>query len=103
VIVFYSTNATSRDGTVTNGASPITHRVVENHTEDGEVITKGDANNSADIFPAAYRNIVGKVFAHVPKLGYLAAPLATLPGKIGMVMVILAGFLLTEAGNRIKR
>ena len=103
VIVFYSTNATSPDGTVPDGTSPITHRVVENHTEDGEVITKGDANNSSDIYPAAYRNIVGKVFAHVPKLGYLAAPLASVQGKIAMVLIILAGFLLTEAGNRIKR
>ena len=100
VIVFYSTNAaSSSDGT----AYPITHRVVENHTQDSEIITKGDANESADIYPAAYVNIVGKVFAHIPKLGFLASPLATLQGKIAMVMVILAGFLLTEAGNRIKR
>jgi signal peptidase I len=104
VIVFYSTNAASPSGGAgQDGVIPVTHRVVENHVEDGEIITKGDANTSADISPAAYINVVGKVFAHIPKLGYLAAPLASLPGKIGMVMVILAGFLLTEAGNRIKR
>ena len=102
VIVFYSTNAVS-DGTGQGGAIPITHRVVENHTEESEIITKGDANESVDIYPAAYANILGKVFAHIPKLGYLASPLASLQGKIAMVMIILAGFLLTEAGNRIKR
>lgn len=104
VIVFYSTDAASASGgTGQSGAIPVTHRVVENHADKGEVITKGDANESTDIYPAAYINIVGKVFAHIPKLGYLASPLASLQGKIAMVMIILAGFLLTEAGNRIKR
>lgn len=101
VIVFYSTEAASMSGG--GGAIPITHRVVENNTEAGEVITKGDANESADMNPAAYVNIVGKVFTHVPGLGLLAAPLATVTGKIGAVLIILAGFLLTEAGNRMRR
>ena len=104
VIVFYSTEAASPSGGGgKNGAIPITHRVVENNTEKGEVITKGDANETTDMSPAAYINIEGKVFAHIPKLGRLAAPLSTLQGKIAMVLVILAGFLLTEAGNRMKR
>ena len=102
VIVFYSTNAAS-NGTAQDGAVPITHRVVENHVDKGEIITKGDANESVDMFSAAYINVVGKMLAHVPKLGYLASPLSSLQGKIAMVMVIFAGFLLTEAGNRIKR
>ena len=102
VIVFYSTNAAS-NGTAQDGAIPITHRVVENHVDKGEIITKGDANESVDMFSAAYINVVGKMLAHVPKLGYLASPLSSLQGKIAMVMVIFAGFLLTEAGNRIKR
>ena len=102
VIVFYSTNAAS-NGTAQDGAIPITHRVIENHIDKGEIITKGDANESVDMFPAAYINVVGKMLAHVPKLGYLASPLSSLQGKIAMVMVIFAGFLLTEAGNRIKR
>lgn len=102
IIVFYSTEAASPSGGV-NGAIPITHRVVENNTEAGEVITKGDANESEDMNPAAYINIVGKVFTHIPGLGLLAAPLATVTGKIGAVLIILAGFLLTEAGNRMRR
>ena len=104
VIVFYNTNAASASGEAgQSSAIPVTHRVVENHTDEGKIITKGDANESTDIFPADYINVVGKVFAHVPKLGYLASPLASLQGKIAMVMIIFAGFLLTEAGNRIKR
>jgi len=104
VIVFYSTEASSmQGGAASNGAIPITHRVVENHTESSEIITKGDANTDNDRSPVAYINVAGKVAAHVPWLGHLAAPFASRMGKIGVVMVILAGFLLTEAGNRIKR
>lgn len=104
VIVFFNQNAASAsDGNGQNGVSPITHRVVENHVEDGEIITKGDANKSTDINPASYMNIVGKVIAHIPKLGYLASPLASLQGKIALVLIILAGFLLTEAGGRMRR
>lgn len=104
VIVFYSTNPTSiSDGSVQDGAIPITHRVVENNTESGEIITKGDANTNTDLYPVAYVNVVGKVVTHVPALGRLAAPLATTMGKIAAVMIILAGFLLSEAGNRLKR
>ena len=104
VIVFYSTDASSmQGGAASNGAIPITHRVVENHVESSEIITKGDANANNDFSPVAYINVVGKEVAHVPWLGRLAVPFATSMGKIAVVMVILAGFLLTEAGNRIKR
>jgi len=104
VIVFFNSNAASPSGGAgQDGVSPITHRVVENRVEEGEIITKGDANKANDIQPAEYRNVVGKVLAHIPKLGYLASPLASLQGKIALVLIILAGFLLTEAGGRMKR
>ena len=104
VIVFFNSNAASPSGGAgQDGVSPITHRVVENRVEEGEIITKGDANKANDIQPAEYRNVVGKVLAHIPKLGYLASPLASLQGKIALVLIILAGFLLTEAGSRMKR
>jgi signal peptidase I len=90
-------------GAASNGVIPITHRVVENHVESSEIITKGDANSNNDLSPVAYINVVGKVAVHVPWLGYLAAPLATGMGKIAVVMLIIVGFLLSEAGNRIKR
>lgn len=104
VIVFYSTDASSmKGGAASNEAIPITHRVIENHVESTEIITKGDANAKNDFSPVSYINVLGKVLVHVPGLGLLAAPFATSTGKIAVVMVILAGFLLTEAGNRMKR
>lgn len=95
VIVFYNTDQ--------KDSVPITHRVVENHRESSEIITKGDANENVDMYPAAYINIVGKVVAHIPKLGLPASLLATTTGKIAVAMVILAGYLLTEVGGRLRK
>lgn len=106
VIVFYKSNdmpGSGSSGGDPGGAVPITHRVLENHTDNGEIITKGDANNHADISPVTYNNVLGKVVFHVRSLGYLAAPLSTLLGKVGIVMVLLAAYILTEVGNRMRR
>ena len=51
--------------------TPIVHRVVENDVEAKELITKGDANSSEDIFPVGYDQVVGKVIFHVPLIGSL--------------------------------
>ena len=56
-----------------------------------------------DFLNGIKENIVGKVFAHIPKLGLLASPLATTAGKIGVALVILAGYLLTEVGGRLRQ
>ena len=69
IIVFYSNEA---------GSTPVTHRVVENHVADGEIITKGDANEQNDMSPVVYANVLGKLVLHVPMLGYIAAPLGTI-------------------------
>ena len=41
------------------GGSTITHRVVENRFVEGEMVTKGDANEQEDIQLVPYANIVG--------------------------------------------
>ena len=85
-----------------SGGDPVTHRIIENHIADGEVITKGDANAQNDPSPVTYANILGKLMLHVPMLGYLAAPVAALPGKIAMGCVIVAAYVLTVIGRRMK-
>jgi signal peptidase len=50
----------------------VTHRVVENDTENSCVYTKGDMNNTADSNPVAYDNVIGTVRLCIPKLGYVA-------------------------------
>lgn len=93
IIVFYSNEA---------GSTPVTHRVVENHVADGEIITKGDANAQNDMSPVVYANVLGKLVLHVPMLGYIAAPLGTMTGKIAMGCVILAAYLLTVVGSKLS-
>ncbi len=57
VIMFYSNDPSFPEG------YPVTHRVIEITQNDGRFffITKGDANSSADEYPASEDDIVGKV------------------------------------------
>lgn len=92
IIVFY-------DG---RNNAPIVHRIVENQSNLNQVITKGDANDSIDITPVYYNNIVGKVVLHIPVLGRLLSLLGTGMGKVAMFLLIIAGFLLCEAARRLR-
>lgn len=49
--------------------APIVHRVVENDMAVKELITKGDANSSEDLFPVGYDQVVGKVMFSIPYIG----------------------------------
>ena len=84
-----------------NASIPVTHRVVENNTQEGQLITKGDANAQEDFAPISYYDVLGKVLLHIPVLGRFLAPLGTLTGKIGMLAIIAAGLLLSALGRRI--
>ena len=82
---------------------PVTHRVVENQTEDAQIITKGDANESTDITPIPYQNVIGKVVLHLPVLGRLLVLLGSLAGKAAALAFILGGFLLCEVARRMRQ
>ncbi|MBR6834535.1 MAG: signal peptidase I [Oscillospiraceae bacterium] len=84
------------------GTTPITHRVVTNDPSTGTTITKGDANQSEDINPVTYDNVVGKVAAHVPRIGFTVAMFTTVLGKIIAALLLLEGWLLNEIGRRLK-
>ena len=92
IVVFYDGRSTI----------PVTHRVVENQTENSEIITKGDANASTDLAPIPYQNIIGKVVLHLPVLGRLLALLGTLVGKAAVLAFILGGFILCEIARRMR-
>ncbi len=73
VIAFYG----ARDS-----ASIITHRVVENRVVMGELITKGDANQTNDMNPVPYANVIGEVACHVPGIGRAAELFTSAEGKM---------------------
>ena len=102
VIVFYSSKAAEGGGN-TSEIIPITHRVVLNDTTAGEITTKGDANEQNDVSKVIYNNVEGKVIFHIPHLGYIGAPLSSTMGKVAFILIVLAGYLLTEVGSAIRK
>lgn len=74
-----------------SGRSVVTHRIVD-RTEDG-YITKGDANNAADLDPVPEERVVGRVVRVIPKIGLFISYLRT---PLGMTCLVLIGLLLIE-------
>lgn len=69
----------------------ITHRVVENRVIMGEFITKGDANQTNDMNPVPYDELIGRVELIIPKFGVVAQMLSGVQGKIAAgCMIALA-------------
>ena len=48
----------------------VTHRIIGIDEEAQQLHTQGDANETEDAAPVAFTNVVGKVFFHLPLLGY---------------------------------
>ncbi len=72
----------------------VTHRIMELHPEEKNVITKGDANEAEDATPVPFDKIIGRVAFHVPLLGYVSMYIKTPVGiaalcGVAMVIVIL--------------
>jgi signal peptidase len=94
VIAFYGAAA---DGGIT------THRVVENYRIEGEFVTKGDANDTNDINPVPYANLVGKVICSIPYLGTAAQLLVENTGKLMAAGVILFAVLMHLIASLMER
>lgn len=80
-----------------SGDTLVTHRVMENDQTAEQLITQGDANETADVSPVAYDNVVGKAAMHLPLLGYLSIYIKTPIGIAAicgfLVVLILLVFL----------
>ena len=93
VIVFYGGHDSS---------AVITHRAVENHKEEQELLTKGDANAGNDMLPIAYNNVIGRVGLSVPILGILLPLVTETSGKLYLVGILGAGVLFRILGSRLR-
>jgi signal peptidase I len=75
-------------GPVSSNNPPKTHRITEIKVNAGtpSYQTQGDANNAPDRSLVASSNVIGKVFLHVPYIGYAIAATKT---KYGLLAIIL--------------
>jgi signal peptidase len=74
--------------TGTEGDNVVTHRVVEVSNDSGALSfrTAGDSNAKPDGSAVLAENVVGKVWFHVPFLGYLSSFVTT---RLGFILLIL--------------
>jgi signal peptidase I len=85
----------------------ITHRLrsvrVEGNT--AHMVTKGDANDTAERWDIPVDGEVGRVIFHVPKLGHVRALVGTRQGYIVLMLAILVlgGWVLTDVWRRPAR
>lgn len=80
----------------TVGENLITHRVVGiGQSSSLYFETKGDANDNPDPFTVPARNLVGKIYLHVPHWGYFTEFLKTPFGFL--LAVVIPGFIIIVA------
>ena len=79
----------------------VAHRVVHNRTTMGEMVTKGDANNTEDRKPIPYTAIVGRVETHLPFAGMVMSLYASVVGKIYLLLTAACGVMLCMLAERL--
>lgn len=77
----------------------IVHRVQENDSAAGSLVTKGDANAENDVHPVPYQHVLGKVIFSVPLVGYFLMALGTTPGMLMLGWIVLMGAAFCIVGS----
>ena len=85
--------------TYRQGKSFTTHRII-GKDDDGNFITKGDANNTSDKQPLTEDVYIGKVVGRIPKVGDFALFLQTTLGTVLFVGLPLLAFVLYDVIRR---
>ena len=80
-----------------NGRELIVHKIIEQNGD--TLITKGEANNTADE-PIRVEAVKGKVVFSIP---YAGVAVKALRSPVGIIVIILAAVLLTEGSFRRKK
>lgn len=83
--------------------TPVTHRVMENHPYERELITKGDANEDVDVRPVSYDDIIGEVKWCVPYYGMIADAASGTIGRIAGLVFLGTSILLGVLSEILKK
>jgi signal peptidase len=78
----------------------ICHRVINIDTAQGQIQTKGDANEHPDPFLVPYSDVVGKVNLVVPAIGDVVT---FLKSPFGWALIIILGALVLFLGDNEKK
>lgn len=73
-----------------DGSTVVVHRIIE--INEDNIITKGDANNTADD-PIAEENILGEVIFHIPRAGIIVN---IIKNPVGFIIILAAAVFLLE-------
>jgi len=88
--------------TGTEAHKVVTHRVVEVSNDSGALSfrTAGDANASPDANAVLAENVIGKMWFHMPFLGYLSSLVTT---KLGFILLIVVPgtFIISLEGRNV--
>lgn len=82
--------------TIDNGKMIVTHRVLEKSDLDQSFLTQGDANGQPDGKRVRYEDVLGTVWVVVPGMGYAAAVLGNIWGKL-LLMAFMGWLFAMEA------
>ena len=85
-----------------SGDSVVVHRVQKNQLVEGQLITKGDANEGEDINPVPYDAVLGRVRLHVPVAGSLMTACSSMLGKVYMIAFAACGVMLNMVAGRMR-
>ena len=85
------------------GESVIAHRVVSNNVLEGQLETKGDANEEKDLEPVDYAQVIGKVSKVMPGAGLAMTFATSFGGRMCLVGMILIGVLFNVLAGRLRK
>ena len=90
--------------TTKDGKATVTHRIIEEIDEKGEVYfkTKGDANDGEDTEKVFEKEIIGKSFLAIPLLGYPVSYAKTPTGLI-LIIIIPAVIIIYDEVRKIEK
>ncbi len=80
----------------------VTHRVVSVDQQAKSIVTKGDANAQEDMTPVKFDRVIGGVQLHVPYMGVFFEFFTSLRGKIYLMGILVACFILMMVGGHLR-
>lgn len=81
----------------------IAHRVVANDTDNAQLMTKGDANDAADLNPVSYGEVIGRVAFVLPLAGNLMVLYTSTSGKLAILGWLIASFLILAVARTLGK